>query len=90
MKIPCCLSHKSSEGKLMRPVSGNFHYPYTVLEKEKYKKSMGGKCEEQRKVTMDGTEHTGRITENIILPRKMKSTPPKFQKSPEKDRKNTH
>ena len=30
-KILCCSYHNSPKGKPMRPVSGNFQYPYTFL-----------------------------------------------------------
>ena len=46
---------------------------------------MKEKCEEQRKIAIDGIEHRVRTADNIILQRKLISPQLKFQRSPKKD-----
>ena len=68
-KFPCSSSHKSPKRKPIRPVSGNFQYLYTFLEKRNHKKSLEGMYKEQQRNTIDGTEHTIRTTDKKILHR---------------------
>ena len=84
-KIPFCASHKSPKRRPVKPVSGNFPYPYTFFEKRNQKISLGEKNEEQPRIAVDGTEHTVRTAYNEISQQKLLSTPVEFQRSPKKD-----
>ena len=85
-KLPRCSSHKSLRTKPIKPLSGNFQYPYTILERRnerEYWKENTRKCQ---KSPIDGTEPAVPSTDKKNhFGNKLVSTPRNFQRSPEKD-----
>ena len=77
--VPRCSFHKLPKWRPVKPVSGNFWYPYTFIREKSQKQSAEGKCNKQPEIAVDGTKHTVRTADNRILHRKLVSTPLKFQ-----------
>ena len=77
--------HKPPKRKPIKLVSGNFQYPYTILERRSQKKSLQMKYKEQSENAVDGTEYTARSASDTVLHWKLRSAPSKIQRSPKMD-----
>ena len=59
----------TSHRRTVKPVRGNFQYPYTFFEKRNQKKSLEGKYKKKLIIAIDGTEHTIRAADKKITPK---------------------